>query len=380
MRKSLVLTTLSILVISTLALVGCAKEPVDVAAPPTVTPSPVATPVALEAPEPILESTCDDLVPAASYGPLSTTPLKATDPFSFEVDEYSSGIPRQYALGHLQATQCLWINDAPRYDENGSAEGFTSLWVTVLPDAAAAWAHYAKLYELDEAEPVDCNGSSGEDANCWWTGLVGDSLWLDIQFSGMKYFGGDSANRQQAQTLVDTVTANVIASTQRSAWTPPQTSLVIDPGCPSVLSAETIAGVVGGEPSAVGFHRGPIGGTALAFEAETQVGSDPCRWFTPTTQTEYGLPVQVLEGGEWAWAAAHTTDRGIRDATALELDGLAEGDSAWLRASDKIPTVDVILDGNWISLSLYPETVDTLDLDAGTSLTSLAQGIVDGLR
>ena len=296
------------------------------------------------------------------------------------MDQFSDGINRELTLQQLQATQCLWHNGAPRENENGASNAFTSLSIVALPDADAAWARYAKLYQLTAAEPVACNGGDDVNARCWWTGPIAGSIWVDIVFAGMKNAGSDAANVATFTPLVTEVVKNLEASQRGDRWAKPTGTVTIPRGCPSVLTAETVATATGDTPQAVRFARGPIGGTALVFEAEVMAGSDPCRWRTPKTDTEYGLPVQVLEGGAWAWDALRAIDPAARDARELQLTGLVDSDSAWIRQGAPNPSVDLIVDGNWISTALYPEAIASLKLDAETVLTQLAQGVVDNLR
>ena len=363
-----------------LVLTACAAPEPTPTKPPVAEPSATPTPIALEVPQPLLLAECDDLVSVDTYAALSTTALSAADPARSSLNEYSFGINPEFTLQQLQATQCLWQNDAPREDEYGSSNAYSSLTIVALPDADAAWESYTQLYELSAPEPVSCNGADSENARCWWTGMLANSVWVDLVFTGMKNAGSDAANVAAFSPLVTEVVKNLGAADRGKLWTKPTGETTISRGCPSVLSADAIASALGAAPKDVHFYRGPIGGTALVFEAEIIAGSDPCRWSTPRTEAEYGLPVQVLEGGAWAWDAARAIDPTARDASEVALAGLLDGESAWLRTGSKIPSIDVIVDGSWISVALYPETVASLKVDADATLTKLAQGILDELR
>ena len=333
---------------------------------------------ARDVPAPLLLTQCDDVVSSDTYAALSTTALAAGDPRVGALDQNWIGINPAFALQHLQATQCFWQNDVPREDESGANDAFSSLAIVALPNADAAWKTYTDLYELSAPEPPACNGEASVNARCWWTGLIAGSVWVDIVFTGMKNAGSDAANAANFAPLVTEVVTNLEAAERGDVWEKPTGVLTISRDCPSVLKADTIASTTGADPKEVTFFRGRSAGTNLFLEAAIAAGSDACTW--GTAQVENGLPVQVLEGGAWAWEAARESYPSARDAREVTLTDLRDEESVWLRTGSRVPTIDLIVDGSWISLLLYPEAATTLGVDAEETLTKLAQGIVDDLR
>jgi hypothetical protein len=365
-------------------LAGCAPTPpapTVTSTPTAASPSPTPTVELAADPEPLFDVACDELVSDALYSTLSTTALTPHDVFETEAGSFAYGIPYEWSLAQLQATQCEWRNDEAPSDENGSREEFTSLSVIALPNAREAWDIYASLYDdSPEFTTTHCNGADEINARCAWTGLIDDTTWGEITFEGMKNFGSDKKNVARFTPLIAAVRTAIEGASRGESWTVPSDTLVIEKGCPSVLDAEAIVAAVGGKKSGVTFYDGYIGGTSLQFEAERLLASDPCRWLTSRVPAEYGTPYQVLRGGQWAWEKAREYDNEIASAEALGIDGLADGDSAWIRSSGSITTVDLLIGGNWITIDVSDESLEKNSLDANDVLSSLAQSVVAKLR
>ena len=355
-------------------LAGCAPTPeVPVAEPTVAAPSATPTVEPVADPRPLFDIACDEILPASAYTPLSTTPLAASDVFELTADGVYYGIPQVYSIAQLQGTQCVWVNDEPESDENGHSDLYTRLSIDILPNAADAWHTYEEMYATSpEFTTASCNGADGVNARCWWSGLLDDTTWAEITYDGMKNFGSDSKNVAQFKPLIPLVRAAIEGSSATAEWTAPADTTPIADGCPSVLTAEAIASTVGGKASDVHFFDDYIGGTSLVFEAERMVGSNPCRWNTPTTEAEYGLPFQILRGGEWAWEAARGT---LFEAQQVDLDGLVEGDSAWLRVEEQLTTMHLIIGGNWIAIEVYPEALEKVEISETDLLTELAEKV-----
>ena len=362
-----------------LALAGCSTPEPEATTPPVAepveTPRPTATaePVLITAPEPLLDVTCGEIAPDDTFSALSTTALKAADPRELADGEYAYGIPDWYPFAQLQSTQCQWHNDKPRYNENGAANDYSSLTLTALPNGHDAWAEYKDVYGTTEGfVGVSCNGADRPNARCRYDGLLENGTWVNVTFEGMKNFGSNAKNVAKFKELLAQVSSTLESASAGAVWAAPSDTLEIATGCPSVVTAEDVATAVGGKATNVIFNNDGIGGTGISREARRLIGAEECRWFTTFAPSEYGLPYRVLAGGEWAWRSARESTEQFTTAVELPLDGLAEGDSAWIRNDGYILTADLIVGRNWIAIDTYNDSFASKS-ESKEALVKLAQ-------
>ena len=371
--------------VAMLLLAACTPTPAPEATTPpdsqpstTATPTPEPTVEALVAPEPLIEIACDDLIRSSTYTNLTKDPLEAVSVIDDTFErEYQHLIETSYKLQQAQATQCRWTNGSPQLQSNGNiSDAYSSLSVVVLPNAKTAWANYAEIY--GEESRTNCGTPDEPSTFCSWDGLVDDDTWASITLDGMKNFGSKTVNKRNFQPVIDDVKAGVSAAPRGDAWTQPVDTTTISTKCPNVLTGAMIADTLGGKASSVKFGNSFIGGTGIQFEAERMIDANPCRWWTPKTVAEYGTPYEILRGGEWAWELARAGDNNVATAKPLPLDNLAEGDTAWIRTEGEYSNVDLILGGNWISMVVYPETLQNYEISPRDAVKAFAQGVVTG--
>jgi hypothetical protein len=365
-------------------LAGCAPTPPapaptssPAAEAPSATPSPTVEPVVLTEPQPLLDISCDEIAPGETFASLTADPLKAAGREAFVAGEFAYGIPFSYTLQQLQSSECLWQNEAPKYDENGSSDEYVSLRVTALPNGAEAWGVYKKLYGTTKGfVGTSCNGADRPTAYCHSNGLLANGTWLEVTFDGMKHVGSDSKNVAKFSKLVAHISSALESAGTTQPWRAPDETYEIETSCPSLLTADDVASAVGGKASDVTFNDDRIGGTSLVFEAERLLHSEACRWFTESAPSEYGTPYRILRGGEWAWLSARETTEQFIEAENIALDGLIEGDSAWLRKDGSVLTADIIVGHNWIAIDVYEESFASR-AQAKAALLKLAQSSLD---
>ena len=371
--------------VATLLLAGCTPTPApETTTPPVAEPSSTAAPTPeptiepLVTPEPLFEIACDDLVAPATYASLTRVPLEAASVINDAFErEYQHLIETSYKLQQAQATQCRWTNGLPQQESNGNISNtYSSLGVVVLPNAKKAWANYAEIY--GEESKINCGTPDEPSTFCSWDGLVDDDTWASINFSGMKNFGSKTVNKRNFQPIIDAVKAGISSAPRGDTWTQPAETTTISAKCPNVLTAAMIADTLGDKKASVKFGDSYIGGTGIQFEAERIIDANPCRWWTPQTVAEYGTPYEILRGGEWAWEAARAGDNNVATAKTLPLDNLPDGDTAWIRTEGEFSNVDLILGGNWISIVVYPETLQNYEISPRDAVKAFAQSVVTG--
>lgn len=369
-RSLLTLPLIGILLVTT----GCAQDQPEPPATSRPTVAPTVAPPTIDAPTPLIDLACEDIIGTPALAALSTTPLTSFGSAYRIPGSARYGIPQEYLLRHLQGTICNW-NNGVAGDIDGASNAFTSVTIYLLPNATPAWDNYVRLYGDYALEPPACNGADQVNARCWWTGMTADATWVDVTFDGMKNSGTDAANVEQFTPLLDAIIAAATDAPRGEIWPVPASGTVVPLGCPSVVSAEAIGTAVGASPADVKFNAGPIGGTSILFEVETLLGADDCRWNTSQTVSEYGNPYSILRGGQWAWEESRENDQDISAAQPLDLTGLGSGDSAWI--SHRSGTfVDLILHGDWITISVFENDLAVYGV-GDEAVISLAQSVVD---
>jgi len=374
--------TPALALVALLAFTGCTAPTPEATTPPISEPSapavtPTADPIVVTEPEPLLDASCSEITPGAVYSHLSTTALEEADPRELVEGEYAYGIPYGYPLAQLQSTQCLWRNDEPKYNKNGAANEYTSLSFTALPNGEDAWAEYKNVYGTTKGfVGASCNGAEQPNARCRYDGLLENGTWLEVTFEGMKNFGSDAKNLAKFKEVVAQASSVLESASTGVAWAAPADTRQIATGCPSVITPEDVATAVGGKATDVKFNSDGIGGTSISNEARRLLGANECRWFTKLAPSEYGTPYRVLAGGEWAWLSARESTAQFLAAEELPLDGLAEGDSAWIRDDGYILTADLIVGRNWIAIDTYNDSFAS-KTKSKAALSKLAQLALD---
>lgn len=328
-----------------IGITGCTSPPGPSATAPGPSVTASSTPRALEAPTPVVDLICDDLL----GGPLFTEAFGM--PLQLAATELPSRlIPISYGLRALGGLQCEW-NTGTALDFDGAG-----VRVRVLPEAESAWARFAEY-------PGSVVGwrCFSQSERCETNELV-DSLWIEVTVISPN---SEASAKAMAASIIAAFTA--LETPPRSPSPPidgalPQT-------CPEIVSDSEVAAALGlSEPIE------SVGGSEFDWPMEsvilTRLGGPRCVW-GPDPRGEQVAWLSSIPGGTWAWEevrAALPADERPEPITALASDGV----DGWVRCgTDGTCRADLIIGRSWIEIGVLEGT----DPDGRTRVEALASAV-----
>lgn len=341
---------------------------------PGATPSPTSTPgpaVAL-VPEPVLDATCADLLPAASIAATFPDALSEADAGHSSLAAPAAIVPA-YVVRSLGGVACEWNNGQTYSSSRGTNLDYSGVRVMVLPDAATQWDRYVAYYgsdglglfcgEVFPPYPLGCHGND----------LVGD-YWVETTIF-------DAASPEAASALHASILAVVgAAGPGADAWTPPADTLALPADCEVILPMSSVQSALGVADSLVATTA--AGGWSLRAGADVNAAIVDCHWSYSDADAGVG-GIRVLPAGLWAWNEALPALTIPAAPAPLALTGLDSGDEAWIRCAPANAecTVDLIIGGNWIELDVgLDEGFGRVTVDRQLGATAIAQAVVTSLR
>lgn len=357
------------------ALTGCAT-PGTGGAPtssPGRTPTPSATASVPDAPEPVLELSCTELVPAAD--------LTATFGNAYPVRTDTSWLvsPREFAVQGAGGVACLWGNDVPEHKGGGLANAASDLLqVTVLPGVTAAqWTKFSDLYPQDEpgaafgdTSATACFAGNGPSPACTMNVLVGD-VWLDVLAYGINTPAGatDDDLLTLVSPVVDRMVAGIRAAQVIGRQAPPAPRA--DPElCDALLP---------------GDWEQPGGGWSLVSSAAERAGVLTCLPADPNAKGVSAATLDLLPGGAWAFADAVAGTGVAVDAERVTVTGTSAPGS-YLRCPVTASgsgaqtfdacSVDVAVGSDWLRLRLPIDDLNPWYAGMSDDLLELAARVV----
>ena len=341
-RRFLVTATASATA-AVLLLAGCVPaEPGDDAGSTTPDEAVVTVPF------PVLDLDCADLV---TDDDLAAFLAEEAAPAEYQTAllRVVGGIPEEYPLAQVGATSCYWKSPTADFTFGGP-DGYPDVRVLVRPDAEEAYTAFLERYYTETIpDPVICLDFA---RSCSFEGLVG-SDWVTLLVEGIA--PDLIATAPAAATdLVERLSAAVEEADRREPWTVPADALVVPSDCEAIASVADLTAATG-----VTAPTGPLDVTPGPGRADVD-GVDPlvrC-WLIADLLggdlSERVVTLRGLTGGAWAWADAATHAREGEERERVEIDGLAEGDEAWLHCDDDYPTCQLalVLGGSWIEIDV----------------------------
>ena len=225
----------------------------------------------------------------------------------------------------------------------GSNPAYTGMRVLVLPEPGAQWDRYVDYYGATAAGTPSCYTSTGRTA-CQLDVLV-SNRWVDVALDGAVT---EAAGAALANAVAAAVTG---AGAGAAVWNPPADTLALPDACTAYISGATVQAITG---LTVPIEPVPRfgGGWSLWAGAEVIDGSPSCYFVFDGLETGIGT-LDVLRGGEWAWAEAQT----LVSSTPVTIAGLGSDDEASIRcgAGDAWCIVDLLVGGCWLELYMYED-------------------------
>ncbi|MEN9620311.1 MAG: hypothetical protein RL499_504, partial [Actinomycetota bacterium] len=306
----------------------------------TPTPTPTVGPVS--APEPRLDLTCDELAAALPLAATFATPVSSVSRAQTEYGAHPSR-PEEYVVRSVGGLVCEFSNGAPQSRVRGGNPAYTGVRVLVLPEPGAQWDRWVDYYGAAAAGTPSCYTSSGRAA-CQLDALV-SNRWIDVALDG-------AVTEAAGAALANAVAAAVTGAGAGAAlWTPPADTLPLPDDCGAYISGASLQAITGVSVPVESISTYG-GGWSLWAGAEVIDDSPSC--FLQYADADAGIgSLDVLRGGEWAWAEAQS----IVGSTAITVAGLGADDEAWIRcgAGDAWCVVDMVIGGTWVELYLWED-------------------------
>ena len=358
-------------------LVACAPPAPtpSVSPPPAASPAPTPTatataePVAT-GPEPIIDMTCDELLPDATIAAGFAAPLAPANAAVSMMNERSYRMAHAFLARSLGGLACDWNNGEINVSSRGTNPAYVGHRVVILPDAASQWARFIDYYGPEAGGHSCAVPVSPFPLSCSSDDLVGD-IWVEMETQG--------AVSEAAAAALRTRVLEGIAAAGPGAprWTPPAGTLPLPTDCEGLVPFSTVASALG--TSASLFADSASGGWSLMAGATENAGVGGCLWGFPDWEGLGGI--RSLAGGAWAWNEARPALTTPGPPEALTIAGLEAGDQAWIRCAPANTTcvADLVIGGNWIEFHLWPDR-RLVTVDLRTAATAIAEGVVATLR
>jgi len=336
MNRSSVLTLVAIL-----ALTGCTSPVPEPTTPPVTAPSDIPVPAEpIVAPEPLVDSTCDELLPTIDLGEVTLSAPIAGPQY---LSEWMPG----YLQRQLQWTSCSWHTEST----DSSLQSLVSLTVT-------------RRVEGERSDDVTAVCFDAERVSCLWRAEVADGLTANLSIDGAEREKSSTATTKKVAALVSEVEAAIAAAPHNTVWFAPADTIPLAATCARLLPEQAIAEALGGKATDVVY-------TDLEQENGDYNGYLSCEFSSSFTKS-FGAWVTALEGGEWAWLE----EREKSDAQFLEVAGLDEGDAAWIADG----TLQLIVGHNGITITVPDKDFGTAPHGKDAALASLAEAVVANLK
>jgi hypothetical protein len=339
--------------------------PVTATPTPTATPEPVIEPIA--APQPALDLACSDLVNPATLAGLFTSGVSEADPEQ-TIIEAANLIPYKYAIEQQGGIACEWSNGQPQSAKVGTNSAYRGTSASIARVSATEWARFADYYGVVGDRQVYCY------ENCNANLLVAGAWWVEVELQATDAADPLAAFTAEVAGIEAAITA---AAASGAIWTAPSGTIPLPADCERILPAASVQSAFA-LPDAL-LAVPPAGGVSLDGTIRTQNNSLWCSYLLLDADLGPGT-LHRLPGGEWAWNEARTF--GLLGGTPVEIDvaGLEEGDSAWVRCPESgACAVDVIVGHNWLQFVAYLDEYPS-SADRHVAIEQIAAAIVASVR
>lgn len=340
-------------------LVGCgaaapAPSPTAPSAPPN--PSGTAAPTEPDAPQPVLDLTCDDLATGSLSLLLPADGDRTPRDGGARVTNDVRSLGGQYSVRSAGGLACEWSNGQTVGPDGTPA--LVGVEIMILPNGTSQFERWIEYYQDGAAS---CRDTS---LYCDSNELVG-ATWVTITASGTS---GD------AFASYVTEVRDLVASAGPGAelWTPP--TALSGSTCDGIVTAPAVASALGLD---VGLRtEGPHGGWSIQAAADENFGTIRCGWFFLDSDLAVGF-LTALPGGAWAWDQAAGALTNPSTPAPLVVAGLTAQDEAWIRCADtgEACIVDLVLGDDWIEYRVEtgdPVYTPTFDVPQGAAAIAAA--------
>jgi hypothetical protein len=367
---------------ASVALAGCAPAVIaptsTPSSAPTSTPTPTPPPPAIDVTAPVaqISTPCSGLITPALLldwqGPGTTLQTPATVAVG-DLADPTVRIPVSDYVRAAGGLDCLW--SAGPYDHYSTSNAAPSyLEVTVQFNATAEYNENAESLGASGGRAGECDVDD-PGSICQLDDLVGGT-WIEIY---SRHAVGTGAGGNGIEGIEKAVLAALSAAGAPSGVPATQAgTTALGAECTDFATTAAVQAALGTSAAVTATTPsetqsfGSALKTQLWLPSEDAMKNRPCSFMTGVkTQAR----ISWIPGGAWAWNENKTQTLAEAPLQNLQLTGEGPNDSASLRcaAANASCTVDLVLGGNWIEVTVPTTSNAANKMDA---VTKIAQAVV----
>jgi hypothetical protein len=320
------------------------------------------------APQPFLDLTCADLVPATIANTATDAAITAQAIARYrELSWFDQ--PRGAAVRQVGGFTCEWSNGVVESDDNESPD-YAGIYVSVLPDATDEWPKF-DAYTGGELSAASC-GSGAYAQSCTANALDGAN-WLLVEVRGAR--AADPLGALNA--VLASVREAIAGGTAVAPWTPPPGTLALDLSCDG--PQPVIDGYFGRSNSAYN-DGGGWSQVASSWSRAGLINAYYCPYVYETANyLGSSVSIEYVAGADWARHEAISSGL-LPSGSTFTTGSMNADDSGWLSCtSDSSCTMHLGVARGWVRVQVLLEPEDS-GVDTASMLTDLAEAIVAQVR
>jgi len=370
---------LAVVLISVAGLTACAT-PTPASSPTAEAPSPTPTETAVvvSIPKPLVDVGCSDL---ASDAEVST---QVNDDVHTADLRTGMGLTQELQLQQLGGFSCRWENDVPETNMSTGPQNYNMI-LSALPRAGGKWERYADAYGITGDTFTYCYDYAEEDDPSFFCGYFAyvNDVWIELYLEGADKPGvvGDKAVVKSVTPFFASIRATFASADYiEEPWVAPAGTAALPSKCESFATGAQLKSATGVSKAldTYTYVDGPQVSMTLSLDNVYLVKE--CSFAPPTSDSRIG-DLAALAGGAWVWEDPSLFPS---NAQPVDVPGLATDERALTSCTDNTCTLDLLLGGNWISVTLgdyewLPKGYE-ITVDKSEALVAIATDIVANLK
>lgn len=343
--------------VAAVAFSGCVAATPTETEPPVATPTSSVEPAIADGPEPRIDADCDDIVDPAAMQEFVGVIVNPLAP----VDLADLLDPDSAAVVQLGALSCTWTNGLPHNPFPNEEPDGQLVRLSILPEGLEQAITYVDTYDTrdptygEHVQGPRCLGPmEGVDTGyCELFGLIGQT-WVELVIDGIVVEPDTTAEDLvvEFRSVFDSMVSTLESATARERWSPTTPSGNVPVDCDVLTPTTEIVEVTSVSELRVGPQwDGPRVGQY--WYGLNTTGAARCSLAISTSDAALGQ-IGILPAGAWGFSrfAESWLESG---GTPVTLTGVA-GSEAIARCDDDASAcvIDFSVAGDWGRVTVYP--------------------------